>query len=358
MFRKLVLLSCIVALAGCQYMPKLDKVIPDRKTEYKKSKSLPDLEVPPDLTTGAMNDSMAIPNEGPATLSKYQRQRAGTTPQAAGTTVAETPLDEHTVTVHGSADEAWDKLKEFFTQKGYGLDIFDKQLGVLETAWSEPITDAGIVYRYRFKVISDEGSDPNTTLLYVSNMRQEQTTGTDGTKTWVDREKNDLLENQVAGDIGRFINGSGSAVASTASAAGSKSAPANEGRISRAEVKSAGDGKVYLAIPDEFTMAWRHTEAALRRAGFTISGADQAKGTYDITFFDSADATEKKGWLSKLAFWKSDKPHGIPYKLSLTGVGDHSELVVLNEKGDWETNDDADRILAIIQNQYNAAGTP
>ena len=52
-------------MGACGYMPNLGKVLPDKKSEYKKSESMPDLEVPPDLTSNALNESMAIPNEQP-----------------------------------------------------------------------------------------------------------------------------------------------------------------------------------------------------------------------------------------------------------------------------------------------------
>ncbi len=351
MLKNVLLIVCIVLVAGCKYMPSLDKMIPDRQTEYKKSKTLPDLEVPPDLTKYSENKSMAIPDERQATLSKYQRNRSAPA-QVAQNTVSDTALDGHTVTVRGTGDEVWDKLSEFFKQKGYTFNIFDKQLGVLETNWSAPVTDAGVVYRYRFKVFSDTSGTPGTTLLYVSNSRQQQVHAQDGSSNWVASSKSNTMEGKFAGEIGSLFNGGSAAIASTAQRISGGSA-AGHGSIKRAEVKSAGDGKLYLSIPDEFTLAWRDTETALHRAGFSVAGSDQAKGTYDITYFDNP-GTKKKSWFSKLAFWKSNTPKGIPYKLSLTGVGDHTELVVLNEKGAWETNQDADQILSTLQHQYNA----
>src|SRR3990172_7039649 len=79
-------LCCVIILisilAGCSYIPKLDEVLPDKRTEYKKSESLPGLEVPPDLTTARGEGAMGIPGEAP--LSEYKRQEAGLdTPQGA-----------------------------------------------------------------------------------------------------------------------------------------------------------------------------------------------------------------------------------------------------------------------------------
>src|ERR687892_14998 len=61
-------------LSGCSLF---DKILPDRQQEYKKSQSLPDLEVPPDLTSESINDTMAVPEidaSGTATYSTYQER--------------------------------------------------------------------------------------------------------------------------------------------------------------------------------------------------------------------------------------------------------------------------------------------
>src|SRR3972149_7408800 len=70
-----LLLSLLVLTTACEYMPKLDEVIPDRRTEYKKSEAMPDLEVPPDLTVNAETDPLLIPNEEATTLSQFENQK-------------------------------------------------------------------------------------------------------------------------------------------------------------------------------------------------------------------------------------------------------------------------------------------
>ena len=54
-----------VSLGACsKIIPKLDEVIPDNRQDYVKAQTLPDLEVPPDLSTEAIRDRMAIPEGG------------------------------------------------------------------------------------------------------------------------------------------------------------------------------------------------------------------------------------------------------------------------------------------------------
>ena len=47
-FRNLVLLNCIIFIYGCESLQSFDDVMPDKRTTNKKSRDLPELEVPPD----------------------------------------------------------------------------------------------------------------------------------------------------------------------------------------------------------------------------------------------------------------------------------------------------------------------
>lgn len=334
---------------SCSYLPKMDNILPDKRTEYKKSESLPDLEVPPDLTAEAINDSMSIPNEG-ASLSRYQQQRRDAAAQAAAPAVA-AAADEHWVAVRGNNGNIWPRLRSYMSEQGYSMELDDAELGVLETAWSDPYIEDGFSYRDKFKVFSEPGAEANVTVLFISNQRQVLAKRQDGTDSWSDKEKSSVAEKKLAGDLNLFFNGSREAVASTG-AGESRAQQAEAATGKKAMVESTPDGKDYLAIPEEFTRAWRHTEIALERAGLPIAARDQGKGIYSVIYFDST-RDEKKGWFSKLKFWGDDAPEGIPYQVSLTGVGDKTELVILNAAGEWASDNDALQIMAIIQNHLN-----
>lgn len=332
------LLCMLLLLSGCSVLPDLDDVLPDKRTEYKRSESLPDLEVPPDLTAGAINESMAIPNEQQqATLSQYRREQQGV--PAAAAPVAS--VDQQWVSVRASRFDVWPRLRAFFEDKGFALELDDAELGVLETAWSAAVAEAAGNARYKYKVFSEPGADPAVTLLYVSAARQLQA-GSD----WIDGQPSDQLDKKLAGELNLHLNGAQAIAAQPAGAAAAAAGP-------RAEILNDEQGRVYLAIPEEFTGAWRHTEIALQQAGFTIDSKDAAKGMYRISYTQAAEGAEQKGFFSKLAFWRDDAPESRSYGISLTGIGERTELIVMNDAGDWETNEDAGRILGVIQNQYN-----
>ncbi len=355
MFNRFIfIIASLLFINACEYVPKLDEVIPDRRTEYKKSEPLPDLEVPPDLTTDAQNDPLAIPDEEATTLSEFERQknlrRGGSVSGAGG---VDALADEQWLSVPGNTVEIWPKLREFWIAKGYSMELDDAELGVLETSWLETGSEGITTFRDRFKIISEPGENPGNTVLFITNERQEKTVTGDNDAEWVAIGKNSDLEKQIAGELNLHFYGTAppsdtAGRSSRTSTASIPSAPAK-----RAEMLNLGEDKVYLSLPEEFTQAWRLTEDALLKAGFFIENQDRSKGLYYVLFYENTE--EEKGLLSKLAFWKDDESEGKEYQINLTGVGDKTELVVLDEKGEWAESQDATKILTLLQAQYNSA---
>ncbi|MGH8607550.1 MAG: outer membrane protein assembly factor BamC, partial [Gammaproteobacteria bacterium] len=140
----LLFLPALLLSGGCsRFFPALDEIIPDKRKEYQKAESLPDLEIPPDLSSDTIKDSMAVPEineEGAAAYSTYQNRvdnskKAG---HSSPNSVATTALgDETAIAVSGTVAEIWPTLIAFWQQQGYALDLDDRELGVIETAWRE-----------------------------------------------------------------------------------------------------------------------------------------------------------------------------------------------------------------------------
>jgi len=55
----------------------------------------------------------------------------------------------------------------------------------------------------------------------------------------------------------------------------------------------------------------------------------------------------------KLKFW--GRAGGAELQVSLTGVGEKTEVVVLNKDGRWETGDEAGELLSMLHNALNSA---
>jgi outer membrane protein assembly factor BamC len=251
-------------------------------------------------------------------------------------------------------------LREFWIKKGYTLDLDDSELGVLETGWLETGSDGITVFRDKFSLFTESGNTPGTTIVFISGEKQEKIAGEDN--QWIDIGDSAEIEKQIVSELNLFFYGSdapagaSSLTASSSTSTGTTTAAAATTSVAskpRAEMLNLGDDKVYLSLPHEFTRAWIMTEDAILKTGMFIENNDRDKGIYYVLYFDQQQ--EEKGMLSRLKFWKDDEVGGLEYQISLTGVGDKTELVILDNKGDWADRQDASKILTYIQVQYNNA---
>ena len=376
MIQMLVLgLTAVLALSGCsKLMPKLDDVLPDNRVEYRKSKTLPDLEVPPDLTTDAIKDRMAIPEGGDtATYSTYQervakRKRQQEVERSASEAVR--VLDnEHVLAVTGALPQVWPQLASLMKEFGYELELNDEELGIIETKWVENQQE---LRRDKFKVFAEAGQQAGTTLLYISN-RSEALISKDGNTTWQPKDRDIAAEKALVAKVEQRLGGTGGETAGTAApaaaaAADTDAATASDKPVSasagaddstapethnagRSEIVSAGEGKVYLSVLQDFSGAWRSTGIALQRAGYDVDQSDKEHGIFFIRVPAREGEVTKRGLLSKLKFWGDDDEHEL--QLNLTGVGDKTEVTVLDKEGRWETGSITKRILDRLNREIN-----
>lgn len=358
--KRILLIHLILILAaGCSYIPKLDDVLPDKRTEYKKSEALPDLEVPPDLTSASENTSMSVPGEGQATLSEYKKEqtqrheqtqnRGQAQPQptqqlelSTAPEQAVAPAENQWVAVRGSTMDIWPELRRYIAGKGYTFDLDDAELGVLGTNWSGPVSSGTSIYRNRYKIFTEAGAEPGIVVLYVTCERQEQIGN-----NWLDRDEDLMAGRLMVGELNLHFNNSAMQVTPAVAAAATP-------RRDVARLEDNGDGRLILVIPDEFTYAWKQAGTALQRSGLLINRINQDRGIYTVSYRDPGNK-KKKGWISKLAFWKGDDDsNGKIYQISLTGMGKKTELIVLDGSGNWRNEQVANNLLRMIESNYNS----
>ncbi len=390
MTKNLLLLVTLSTLAGCAWvMPQLDKVMSDNRNEYKKSRTMPDLDVPPDLTSDAIRDRMAIPEGGEtATYSTYQertaqrKQQAATQQSATQAPAAEAikVVDgEHTLTVQGAPAVVWPKLQKFIAEAGYKLELNDEALGVIETVWDENTQE---MTRQKFKIYIQAATTADTTLLYVAQRAEIFTAKDDDERMWQATPSDPAQELAMVTRLQSFLVGvpapavnpvtppapqsltvaeAYGAAAAPAAAATTDIAPAAAATLSAAvaataggvaEIVSAGGEKIYLSIQLPLADAWTQTGVALERAGFAVDQADKAGGIYYLRVPVSAGATKQRGLLSKLKFWGKDEDNRL--QLNLTGVGTKTEAVLLDPDGRWETGEIAHKILQAVEQGLEA----
>ena len=377
MKRNAVYVVLFALLAGCSSMQDL---VQGDKIKYKsESKQLPRLEVPPDLTTPSRDDRYALPEvatRGSATLSTYNAERSGTV--RAGSTdilpnVAKVHIEragsERWLVVPEAPEKVWPMVKEFWQGLGFLIKTENPQVGVMETDWAEnraKITDSpirsilGKVFdsaystgeRDKFRTRLERGSAPNTTEIYITHrgMDEVYTSESKDNTVWQPRAPDPELEAEF---LRRLMVHFGVEDAR----AKSELAAGNE-KFERAKLVRATKGSGSLQMDDAFDRAWRRVGLALDRVGFTVEDRDRSKGYYYVRYvdprIDGQTGPEKdKGFLSKLAFWRSDKNaiKAEQYRVLVKGAGTGSEVQVLNKDGQQDDSDTGRRILSLLYEQ-------
>ncbi len=377
LFRLAGALFGAVLLSACT-----GNILPEsKKIEYKSAGKLPSLEVPPDLTQPSRDDRYAVPDitpRGSATYSEYAGERkSGTTTAAASPVLPSTEKmrieragTQRWLVVAGTPEELWPKLKEFWQELGFIIDVELPEAGVMETDWAENRakipqdiirSTIGKVFdslystpeRDKFRTRIEKGAEPGTVEIYISHRGMYEvyvTEGKDQTR-WQPRPPDPELEAEM---LRRLMVRLG--VEETRA----KTLMAAEKAPERAKLTRAADGAGTLLIEESFDRAWRRVGLALDRVGFTVEDRDRSQGLYYVRYIDPEADPKKKGenegWLSKLNplnLFKG-KPEVDPkqqYRIHVQGNGPESSVRVLTREGGVDNSETARKILTLLHEQ-------
>ncbi len=161
------------ALVGCT--TRFDSLLPDRRPDYRESQvNTNRLEVPPDLTSSTIDDTLAVPELNPtgnAKFSTYASERTGGGQIKPAAAVLPAPADIRVeregdrrwlLVQNQTPEQLWPKLKEFWTSNGLVLKRDDPRIGIMETGWAENRADisAGVIRDVLSKFIDFAYSAP------------------------------------------------------------------------------------------------------------------------------------------------------------------------------------------------------
>lgn len=119
--------------------------------------------------------------------------------------------------------------------------------------------------------------------------------------------------------------------------------------LARSRLEAGGS---VLVIDDEMRNAWRLVGGALDRSGFAVEDRDMTQGVYYVRYDDPSKAEKKKGFFSKMAFWRDDKVDTVTqYQVALTGSAKETRVMVRDKAGNPDTSPTALNILNLIKEQ-------
>ncbi|MDP2195297.1 MAG: outer membrane protein assembly factor BamC [Rhodocyclaceae bacterium] len=372
-----LLAASLLVLTACT-----GNILPEsKKIEYKSAagKKLPSLEVPPDLTQPSRDERYAVPDvtpKGSATFSTYAGERSGAAVSPTASAVLpsidkmkiERAGTQRWLVVAGTPENIWPAIKEFWQESGFLVNIELPEAGVLETDWAEnraklpqdiirstlgKVIDSlySTAERDKFRTRLEKGAEPGTTEIYISHRGMYEvyvTEGKDQTR-WQPRPAEPELEAEM---LRRLM------VRLGAEESRAKTLLAVEPKQERARLTRAADGAGTLTVQEPFDRAWRRVGLALDRVGFTVEDRDRTQGLYYVRYVDpEAELRGKggdKGWLSKLAFWKSNKIDVDPkaqYRIQVVGVGSDSNVRIMTREGGVDASETARKILGLLFEQ-------
>jgi outer membrane protein assembly factor BamC len=370
-----VALAVPALVAGCSSWSELWE---SKKVDYKSAGKLPTLEVPPDLTRPGRDERYAMPDVNPsgtATFSQYNAERQGvrSSQSSAVLPTAENMRvvrdgNQRYLFVAEAPDKLWPLVREFWQENGFLLTVDMPDAGVMETDWAEnraklpqdairnllgKVLDQ--VYstgeRDKFRTRLERTADGKGTEIFVTHRGMvEQLTGRSGqydSSMWQPRPPDPELEAEFLSRLMVKLGAEDQRSRAQLAARGT--------REERAKLVTAAGGASALNVSEPFDRAWRRVGLALDRVGFTVEDRDRSKGIYYVRYVDpSKDGGTKSGggFLSKLAFWRTDEPaKAEQYRVTVQQGGDASQVQVLNKDGAPDSSGTSKRILSLLYDQ-------
>ena len=363
-----------VLLAGCS-----GTLFEKKEIDYKSAGKLPPLEIPPDLTRPGRDDRYAVPDtvvRDTATYSEYSAERSGRGPAQVAASVlpqvdkirVERAGTQRWLVVEGAPDALWAPIKEFWQEAGFLINLEMPDAGIMETDWAENRAKLPLDFirstigklldslystseRDKFRTRLEPGATRGTTEIYISHRGLTEVYSTDAkdTTVWQPRPPDPELEAEM---LRRLMIKLG------VTEERSRAQVAQGPKIERAVLRRGADGSGALELKEPFDRAWRRVGLALDRVGFTVEDRDRTQGMFFVRYvdpgIDSKTGKQDSGFLSKLMFWRSDKPAvdtKLQYRVQVVRDGEVSTLRVLTREGGVDQSATAGKILNLLHEQ-------
>ncbi|MBM3385269.1 MAG: outer membrane protein assembly factor BamC [Betaproteobacteria bacterium] len=365
-------IAAAALLGACQ---SANEVLEGKKVDYKSAGTLPPLEIPPDLTVPTRDDRYALPDssKGSATLSEFQAGRA-LAPRPGSTAVlpsVERMRIERTGTqrwlvINQPPEKLWAFVKDFWQENGFLVSLELPEAGVMETDWAEnraKIPQDWIrqalgklldqIYssseRDKFRTRLERGEE-GATEIYISHrgMTEVFVDALRQRTMWQARNPDPELEAEFLRRLMVRL-GTGEEQAKRQLAV----AP----QVARAALSKDIGGIETLEVFEPFDRTWRRVGLALDRIGFAVEDRDRQKGEYFVRYADPeaemAKLDDKRGMLSRLAFWKpSDRKEKTEqYRIHVHQLDGKCVVQVLAKDSAAEGSRSSRRIISLLHEQ-------
>lgn len=351
------LTAVVLALSACS---TVDQVVGDGKVDYRsQSGRTAGLEVPPDLSqlsrSGADRQTTGV-----VTASSLGTPSASTGP----TQVAVAAVGDFRVERQGqqrwlvstrSAEQLWEPIKNFWTERGFTIEVDNPQTGVIETGWAENrakipddvirrtlgrlvdnLYSTGERDRFRTRL---ERTEAGTEIFITHRGMEEVFTSSAQERTaWQPRATDPQLEAEFLSRLMIQLGGLQPEAARNAVA----TAPQRSAGVQPTTVAGAS----VIELEDGFDRAWRRVAVALDRSGFTVEDRDRSAGLFFVRYVDPKAVEEvQSNALRRIFGGKQPQDVVERYRIRVAEAGSGSRITLQNNQGVEQTGPAASRIL-------------
>lgn len=357
------LAAIVLALSACS---TVDQVVGDGKVDYRsQSGRTPGLEVPPDLSQLSRSGTDR-PTSGVVTASSL----GATAPSAAPGQVAIAAVGDFRVERQGqqrwlvtsrSAEQLWEPIKSFWSERGFTIEVDNPQTGVIETGWAENrakipddlirrtlgrlvdnLYSTGERDRFRTRL---ERTDAGTEIFITHRgMEEVFTTSAQERTAWQPRATDPQLEAEFLSRLMIQLGGLQPQAARDAVA----SAAQRSSDIRPTTVA----GAAVIELDDGFDRAWRRVSVALDRSGFTVEDRDRSAGLFFVRYVDPKAVSDSQNNPIKRIFGGAQPQDVVErYRIRVAAVGAGSRVTLQNGQGVEQTGAAASRILTQLASE-------
>jgi outer membrane protein assembly factor BamC len=341
-----------LAVAGCSTIRE------GRQIDYKSSKTLPPLEVPPDLQNVTSTDrGVPAPSAGTGISTVREQARPDATAAVLPVFADMRLMRDHNarwLVVKGDPETLWLKVREFLSVKGLLIASENPRTGIIETDWAENRAKVGTgsqrtlakwlgsLYstgtRDRFRVVLERGQEAGMVNIVIAHQGMEEVVNREGNtgasgdifKTiWQRRESEPALELEMLRLLMVYLGANEDVARQAVAQASTK--PSERAHLTKT------DKTATLRLEEDIDRAWRRVGISLDRGGFTVEDRDRSKWTYYIRYVDPDRKTKKA---------RDDE-----LRVSLRENGQGTSVEILDREGAPAVASTRDRILGLLYEQ-------
>ena len=327
------------------------------RLDYDEAKTLPGLEVPPDLTAPANIGVEEIPEGGAGSEIPAGGLGPQVLPSAKGIEVKRDGT-ERWLLIDADAGQLWPRLRDFWPTVGLEVALDDPKAGIMETTWAENRADtpggfiasmvkkvfknaysAGTRDKYRVRLEPREDGQVELFMTHygLKEVAVEQI-GEVVETAWEVRPSDPELANEMMNRLVLFLGGSESTAKEVVAKA---EPPAPRARLD-------GDSVI---VNEGFSRSWRLTGIVLDRLGLVVDDRNRSEGIYYISKIDLLEGVgvKGKGWFDDMFAAEEKDKQQLQRQILLRGDEQTTRITVRDAAGNPDHSATARMILQRLQ---------